>query len=101
MTADDQQAWLRVAAKELAHLPPDILADACAKARRTCTHHGQIVPAIIKESADWIALRKNAARNSEPVEALPKPDRWVPEPGELERIKAEAAANLRVNAAPR
>lgn len=47
MSADEAEDWLAVAAQSLQHLPQRILSLACVEARRTCTHHAQIVPAII------------------------------------------------------
>lgn len=99
MSAEDTQAWLRVAARELSDLPPDLLASGCAEARRTCTHHGQIVPTIIKATSEMMALRRDMARRAERKPALPKPGegaRWTPLPGELEAIKREVAEKLRV-----
>jgi hypothetical protein len=98
MSGEDAQSWLRVAAKELAHLPSDLLADGCAQARRTCTHHGQIVPTIIKATDEMMALRREMVRRAErkperTVEELFPP--WKPEPGELEAIKREVAEKLR------
>jgi len=98
MSGDDAQVWLRVAAGELAHLPSLLIAQGCAHARRTCTHHGQIVPAIIANAEpDLRAWSRYAADEREKAKALPAPDRWIPKPGELEAIKAEVAAKFPSN----
>ena len=39
--------WLTVAANEVQGIPLPVLRQAAAEARKTCTHHGQIVPAIL------------------------------------------------------
>ena len=95
MSGEDAQAWLRVAAGELAHLPSTLIAQGCAHARRTCTHHAQIIPAIIANAEpDLKAWQRYAADDREKAKALPAPDRWVPKPGELEAIKAQVAESL-------
>ena len=43
--------WLTAAVAEVRHLPPRTLAAACAEARKTVSHHGQIVPAILNSQA--------------------------------------------------
>lgn len=95
MSGDDAQAWLRVAAGELAHMPGDLLEDGCAEARRTCTHHGQIVPTILKHTAERMATRRKLAVPTIPKERrLSAPEPWQPTRGELEALKAEAAKHL-------
>lgn len=100
-TDDNAKDWLRVAAREVAYLPPGILSTACADARRAATHHAQIIPLII-ESGDK-ALRERR-RIDEFVgvgeaPALPPPPQWAPDRDELEAIKANAAAMLSANRA--
>jgi hypothetical protein len=101
MSAEDTQAWLRVAAGELSHLPPDMLERGCKTARKTCTHHGQIVPAILKDVGQWYADVAEGARIAErmakPVERLPAPEPWLPTTDELEAIKASVAAQFPSN----
>jgi hypothetical protein len=96
MGAEDTQAWLKVAARELADMPSDLLDEGCQEARRTCTHHGQIVPCIIRVTAERLADRKRLAapRQAEPVELLAH-EPWRPSADELEAIKQQAAASLR------
>lgn len=97
MSGEDAQAWLRVAAGEIRHLPPDLLADGCAAARKTCTHHGQIVPTILKETDERMASRRKLAKPAVvPKERrLSAPEPWQPTPEELAELRAKAAANLR------
>lgn len=101
MSGEDAQAWLRVAAGELAHLPSDMLAKGCATARKTCTHHGQIVPAILKDVSEWYDTvaegARIASRRSEAVAALTEPERWTPTVDELAQIKADVAKALKAN----
>lgn len=96
MSGDDAHAWLIVAAGEVSHLPRDILEAACAAARRTCTHHGQIVPAILKDSTDWLNSRRVWARPVKiaPGRCLPAPDPWQPTREELDALKAATCANM-------
>ena len=71
---------------------------------RTCTHHGQIVPAIIKHSDERMAVRRKIAalKRAAAEEAdrqnrqqdLPAPDAWKPSQAEIDRIKRDAARNL-------
>lgn len=86
-----------MAASELRDLPEDVIARAASEARKTCTHHGQIVPAIIKESAQSMQWRKVAAQARAPIERRIEEARWQPEPGELEEIKRQAAASLKAS----
>lgn len=101
MSSEDAQAWLRVAAGELAHLPSDMLAKGCATARKTCTHHGQIVPAILKDVGEWYATvaegARIASRRLQAVAALAEPERWTPSTDELAKIKADVAKALRAD----
>lgn len=43
--------WLASAVVELRELPDGAFLAGCTKARRTCTHHAQIVPTILDEGA--------------------------------------------------
>lgn len=100
MSNNDATAWLHVAIAELGDLPRDVLAEACSTARRTCTRHGQIVPAIVREAAAIEARRRAAAsaqrlarsREAQPQTALPglgRGEPWRPSPAELEAVKAD------------
>lgn len=56
MTDDAAADWLAVAASELDGFSCSDVSDALSQARRICTHHGQIVPQVIKsmeEGAPW------------------------------------------------
>lgn len=99
MSAQDTGAWLAVAAEEIAHLPEAVLTSACTVARRTCTHHGQIVPTILREAEpDLARLRRIAELDAErDAPSLSAPEPWKPTADELERIKSEAAANLKAS----
>lgn len=51
MSDDMATEWLAVAAGELLDLTRNALKAGCAHARRTCTHHAQIVPTVLAEAA--------------------------------------------------
>ena len=98
MSGDDARAWLTVAAGEVKHLPRDILEAACAEARKTCTHHGQIIPAILKEGEERLRNRRKIVRADPlPPERQIEQHRWAPTREELEAIRAEAVKNLRAS----
>jgi hypothetical protein len=96
-TDDNARDWLRVAAGEIGYIPFGILENACGEARRTATHHAQIVPAIIKYADERLAHARSIdiAAPREPMFALPREPRWIPTLEELEQLKANAAASLR------
>lgn len=62
MSGREAEDWLSAAASTLEHLPLDLLDAACAEARRTCTHHSQIVPAIVAASRPTIEARQRTER---------------------------------------
>lgn len=89
-TDDNARDWLRVAAAEIAYLPMGILEQACREARRTATHHAQIIPAIIK-AADtrWNEQRRlDSFVDGFNQPRLPAPDCWQPTQAELDELKA-------------
>ena len=95
-TDDNARDWLMVAVGEVAHIPTGILANACTAARRTATHHAQIIPAIIAAAEPELRER---ARIDEYVagfeyQALPAPPITPPaieEVRELQNIIGKAA----------
>lgn len=103
MAQADADEWLRVAAREVAHLPSELLTYGCAQARKTCTHHGQIIPSIIKTVGEWyealqgrLRMAENAVRREQPQ---PKADvveiEWKPTLNELDQIKADVAKAMK------
>ncbi len=68
--------WLSVAATDLSGYRANLLKAACAEARKTCTHHGQIVPTVIKEMEEMTPFRmgKPLARKPVPTLAPPPPE---------------------------
>jgi hypothetical protein len=52
MTDSAAEDWLAVAVAEVRHIRPEILARACAEVRQTATHHGQIIPAVVKAAQE-------------------------------------------------
>lgn len=96
MSAEDADAWLITAAREVSYLPCDILAEACREVRRTATHHGQIVPGIIREGEErYQNRRKIVGPRPLPPEQQIEYHRWAPTREELEALKAQAASNLK------
>lgn len=73
MNAQDRKEWLIAAWGTLKHLPADMLAAGCRKARETCDHPSKIVPAILAETSDWLETRRNVARSAHEQRALPGP----------------------------
>lgn len=93
MAANETSDWLEVALDSLSHLPLPIFEAGVRAARRTCTHHSQIVPAIITETRvalDWHnrpktspVLRLVSPETFPPNEPLPEPETLMPS---LQRI---------------
>jgi hypothetical protein len=79
MTEEGRREWLAVAWETLKHLPADLLARGCRKARQTCDHPSKIVPTIIAETADHMKWRRETARPESPHRALPGPQPCTPE----------------------
>ena len=91
MTRREADDWLTVAAGEVGHYPPDILAEACREARRNATHHGKIVPIIVKHADERLAARQRVAslRDSGGQQVLQLVhERWKPTRAELDEIRA-------------
>lgn len=93
------EEWLTVAAQEVSYIPVDILRNACADARRTCHHHGRIVPAVIAYADPIIEQRskavaaERASRQPDRRDAI-KHDPWIPTREELDELARRAAADL-------
>jgi hypothetical protein len=94
MTAEEAGDWLGVAVGEVIHYPAAALHYAAVEARRTCTHHSQIIPAIVEAADERMAHYRRMADLSAPVpmEALPPPPALSPE--EFDRIVAERGVAL-------
>lgn len=58
MDRDHVKEWLVVAMREVMNMRPSAFRAGCDEARRTCTHHGQIVPTITNgtEAQSWKAV---------------------------------------------
>ncbi len=52
MTDSAARDWLAAAVAEVRHIPPATLARACVEVRQTATHHGQIIPALVKAATE-------------------------------------------------
>jgi hypothetical protein len=78
----------------VAHYPASVLHTAAVEARRTCTHHSQIVPAIIEAADERMAHLRRMAELSAPIDlpALPAPPELSDQ--EFDRIVAERGIAL-------
>ena len=80
MSEEARGEWLAVAWATLRHLPADLLAIGCGRARQTCDHHARIVPAIIAETREMLERRREALRPAAPAPLqLPPQERCTPE----------------------
>ncbi len=104
LSDDNARDWLRVAAGEVGNIDLDLLTEACAEARQNCTHHGQIVPRIIKATQERMEAREASWRRERELREwdeartrpqLPAPAPWRPTAEELEQIKLDAAKRLK------
>lgn len=76
MTEDDRQEWLRVAWGTLGHLPADLLALGCRKARESCDHPSKVVPTILAAASPMLDRRREHARpmpTERQIEVQPEP----------------------------
>ncbi|AIT81236.1 hypothetical protein [Novosphingobium pentaromativorans] len=93
MSPQEADEWLDVALETLAHLPLHIFEAGIRAARMKCTHHAQIVPAIIEATREDLAwynrpktppmLRLVAPERPIRTEPLPDPETLS---AELKRI---------------
>jgi hypothetical protein len=99
MTGDDRREWLKVAFKKIRDIPADLLAEATDAAQGACDHPSKIVRFIVQFTDDrWADRRRMRSRLLEGAEAQIEDDAagtWIPQPGELEQIKREAAERLK------
>jgi len=82
MTEEARGEWLAVAWQTLKHLPADVLAYGCAKAREACDHPAKLVPAIVRETEEMMRWRRDSVRSeggTVPQALLPEPERCTPE----------------------
>ena len=66
MTEEARREWLAVAWETVKHLPADLLAYGAKKARETADHPSKIVPTILAEAAESLAIRREANRPTVP-----------------------------------
>lgn len=101
MSNAEAEDWLTIAARELQDVPADLLEEGCSQARRTCIHHGRILPTIwghIEERWNERKRRRFTLLEApQPKRPTIEPQPWTPAPGELEQIKRAAAAQLRAD----
>ena|SRR5690242_572281 len=67
-----RREWLAVAWKTIGHLPADLLRIGCAHARKIADHPSKIVPAIMAETTDLLARRRELAKEDRTLR-LPAP----------------------------
>jgi hypothetical protein len=72
MDEHEAEEWLGAAVSAIGTVRIDVLDRACLTARRTCTHHSQIVPAVIAEVDSAAAQAARLTEWEQPV-ALPAP----------------------------
>ncbi len=82
-TAQETAEWLDVAFDAVSHLPYEIFEKGAKAARRTCTHHSQIIPAIISETKDAMAWH-NRERPIERRLRLVSPESEIVDPAPKE-----------------
>lgn len=97
MSPNDADTWLMVAAEELRDIPEDLLADGCKHARRTATHHREIVALVIGHTKDALATRKRLRRHAlDARNALPAPGRHRLTQDEVDEIVQERGRRMSV-----
>lgn len=104
---DEARARFRILLEDLEGIPAEVLRRACLA--HVASDDGKFYPTaseLLKHANPLIWLLEVRARRlraiieanrvrSEPQKAaLPKPEPWKPEPGEIDRIKAEVAAEI-------
>lgn len=94
MGDDEALDWLGAAASTIGPVRLGVLDRACLNARRTCTHHSQIVPAIMADMATAEARAASIEEFTRPI-ALPPPDPRLTE-DEFAEIVAERGRALSV-----
>jgi hypothetical protein len=94
MTPSEADDWLSVAVGEVLRYPAGVLDTAAVEARRTCTHHSQIVPTIVEAADERMAHLRRMAELSAPIDlpALPPPPELSDH--EFDRIVAERGIAL-------
>jgi hypothetical protein len=75
MTEQETDDWLSVAVDAVQHIPIHIFERGVRTARQTCTHHSQIVPAIIAATREAVAWFSEPTR---PVLRLVSPEEFAP-----------------------
>jgi hypothetical protein len=90
MSEAEAEDWLGVAVGTVLDYPAGILDRASLEARRSCTHHSQIVPTIIRE-ADLLVARDASLREAS-----------VPNfaPAEVKKLAAPKITQADVDAMP-
>jgi len=94
MTAAEAEDWLGVAVGEVLQYPAAVLHEAAVEARRTCTHHAQIVPTLTAAAEERMEHYRRMAELSAPVpvQALPPPPELSDD--EFDRIVTERGLAL-------
>ena len=81
MTEEARRDWFAVAWETLKDIPPDILAIGARAARKKCDHPAKIVPTIVSETAEMLALERRLKEwdSASSTPKLPPPPRCTPE----------------------
>lgn len=94
MGDSEVEDWLGAAVQAVGPRRLSVLNAACAHAKRTCTHHAQVVPAIVAECERIEARETSIADFTLP--ALPAPPQPQLSAEDFERIIAERGRALSV-----
>lgn len=88
MSSADVEDWLSVAIDTLAHLPLHIFESGARTARGRCTHHSQIVPAILDDTREALAWHTRPKVNwglllAAPEQKAPRAQEPLPDPASM------------------
>jgi len=90
MSEAEAEDWLGVAVGTVLDYPAGILDRAALEARRTCTHHSQIVPTIIREADVLLARGASLREASVPTNVRFLPVEKVLPPPKLTQAEVDA-----------
>lgn len=91
--------WIAAAYAETAHLPDHAFTAAAERARRECQYHGQVIPTMLRQSAEIEAFVKQLDAISKPfLRDHNSPQKALPKT-ETQRLISDAAKGLKGGAA--
>ena len=95
-TEEETRDWLGVALAEVQHLPTDLLEKGCSHAKRTCSHHSRIVPAIFDVAGPEFTDRKGFVSRMTEIEQTQPFERPKYTQAEVDRIVAEKGREMSI-----